>query len=144
MSKTVRGPWGSRLGFRAKRVLIPPSPSIYSPPANNGNVPDSFSYTVADIYGASSTNLVMVTIQSGSNGPPVNITGIAVLDDGTVQLGFTGTPGGVYLIEAATNLSAPIVWTTLGTNTADTNGVFNYTDANATNFGDRYYRTATQ
>ncbi len=117
---------------------------FYSPPATNGNVPDAFSYTVADPYGATSSNLVIVTIQSVSNGPPVNITGISVLGNGTVQLNFTGMPGGVYLIEAATNLSQPIVWTTVGTNTADTNGVFNFTDINATNFGDRYYRTSTQ
>ncbi len=118
---------------------------FYSPPATNGNVPDAFSYTVADPYGATSSNLVIVNIQSVSNGPPpVNITGITLLGDGTVQLNFMGTPGGVYLIEAATNLSQPIVWTTVGTNTADTNGVFSFTDINATNFGDRYYRTAIQ
>jgi hypothetical protein len=31
----------------------------------------------------------------------------------------------------------------LSTNTADTNGVFSFTDTNATNYNDRYYRAAT-
>jgi hypothetical protein len=59
-------------------------------------------------------------------------------------LNFTGTPGYVYLIEAAANLTQPITWTILSTNAADANGLFNFIDVNAASYPDRYYRTAIQ
>jgi hypothetical protein len=34
----------------------------------------------------------------------------------------------------------PVVWLPLQTNTADANGVFNFTDAQATNFQQRFYQ----
>jgi hypothetical protein len=61
-----------------------------------------------------------------------------------VQLNFTGTPGSAYLIEAATTLTPPPDWTTLSTNSADTNGLFDFIDSGATNYSYRYYRTAVQ
>jgi hypothetical protein len=117
---------------------------FYSPPAINGNVTDTFSYTVADTYGVATTGTVMVTIQPASNGPSVNITGISTNGNGTVTIGFAGIPGFSYLIQATTSLSPPpITWTTLSTNTAGADGLFQYTDLNATNYSSRYYRTAT-
>jgi len=116
---------------------------FYSPPAINGNVTDSFSYTVADTYGITDTGTVMVTIQS-NNGPSVNITGISTNGNGTVTIDFAGIPGVDYLIQATPSLSSPIIWTTLSTNMAGTNGLFQYTDLNATNYSSRFYRTATQ
>jgi hypothetical protein len=43
-----------------------------------------------------------------------------------------------------TNLQPPIGWLPLTTNTADTNGLFNFSDAQATNFSQRFYRLLTQ
>jgi len=111
---------------------------LYTPSATNGNVTDSFSYTVTDTFGATNTGTVTVTIAAET---PVNITGVSVLADGTVQLNFSGTPDHIYLIEAATNL-APAIWATLTTNQADTNGLFQYLDLGATNFATRFYRTS--
>jgi hypothetical protein len=113
---------------------------LYSPPANKGTVPDAFSYTVADIYGATSSNTVIVTVQP----PALNVTGINFSRDGAVQLNFTGTPGYTYLIQAATNLTPPIRWATVCTNTADINGMFSFTGAIATNCNACYYRAAAQ
>ena len=89
-------------------------------------------------------NTGTLTVTPSTNSIPVTIVGVTRLADGTVQLNFTGTPGNVYMIEAATNLTSPIGWTTLGTNTADTNGVFSFTDLSASNYNFCYYRTATQ
>ncbi len=116
---------------------------FYNPPTNNGNVTDSFSYTAADTYSVTAAGTVMVTIQASYNGPSVNITGISTNGNGTVTIGFAGIPEFCYLIQAATNLSPPITWTTLSTNMAGTNGLFQYTDTNASNYSSRYYRTAT-
>jgi hypothetical protein len=87
-------------------------------------------------------NLVDGTLTVTSNS--LVITSISILTNGSVQLNFSGTAGGVYLIEAATDLTPPIVWTTLSTNTADTNGVFSFTDVPVTNYNGRYYRMASQ
>lgn len=85
-----------------------------------------------------------LTVTLPPNTIPVTVTGISLLANGTVQLSFTGTPGYVYLIDAATNLIPPIAWTTISTNAAGTNGMFSFTDTNADNYSCRYYQTATQ
>ena len=114
----------------------------YTPPAVNPNVTDTFTYTVADVYGATNQGTVTVTIAPPTNGQSVNITGLATLADGTTEISFAGIPGRTYLIQAATNLTPTITWTTIGTNTAGTNGLFQFNDLNSTNFVNRYYRTA--
>jgi autotransporter-associated beta strand protein len=103
-----------------------------------GNHPITAAYSGAGFYAASST---AGASPQQVNAPPA-VTGISVLSDGSLQLNFSGTAGSVYLIEAATNLTPPIVWTTLSTNTADTNGLFSFIDLTATNYNGRYYRTA--
>lgn len=114
----------------------------YTPPATNGNVTDTFNYIVQDTFGATASNTVTITVQSEANGPSVNITGLATLSNGTMQIGFAGIPNYTYLVEGTTNLTTPITWTVLGTNVAGTNGLFQFTDLDATNHPTRYYRTA--
>ncbi len=84
-------------------------------------------------------NLVVTVAPMGAT-----ISTPTILGDGTVQLNFTGTPGADYVIEAATNLNAPITWLPLGTNTADGGGLFNFIDTDATNFVERFYRTVNE
>jgi hypothetical protein len=52
-----------------------------------------------------------------------------------------GEPGFTYGIEAASNLNAPVFWQRLGSVTADTTGIFQFTDTNAPLFQVRFYRT---
>jgi len=85
-----------------------------------------------------------LTVMLPPNTIPVTINGVTLLSNGTVQMNFTGTPGYVYMIEAATNLTPPITWTILSTNAADTNGVFSFTDLGAPNYSGRYYQTVAQ
>jgi autotransporter-associated beta strand protein len=113
---------------------------MYAPPASNP-ASDTFTYTVSDGFGGTATATVTVTIVPPDLGP-VNITSITTLTDGNKQMNFAGTPNRPYLIQATTNLAPPIVWATISTNTAATNGLFQYIDLNATNFDSRYYRTA--
>ncbi len=115
---------------------------FYVPPSASGNVTDSFNYTVMDTFGAVSSGMVVVTIAPDSNEPSVNLTGLTTLPNGSAQIGFAGIPGRSYLIQATTNLVPPITWTTLSTNVAGTNGLFQYIDLDATNFNARFYRTA--
>ena len=76
-------------------------------------------------------------------GAPGSFTGVTIQSDSTALLSFTGTPGATYILEATTNLVPPVMWTSLNTNTTDTNGVFLYDDTGSTNFPMRFYQTLT-
>jgi autotransporter-associated beta strand protein len=82
-----------------------------------------------------------LTVSLPANTTPVTITGPVMQNDGTMQLTFSGVPGYTYFIQATCDIESPIDWTTIGTNTADTNGLFNFTDEASTNYPVRYYRT---
>jgi hypothetical protein len=71
----------------------------------------------------------------------VNATALGT--NGAVQLGGSGAPGQAYVLQTATNLAQPVVWSPLATNIADTNGAFSFADSHATNFPRRFYRTTT-
>ncbi len=114
----------------------------YLPPATNADVTDAFSYTVTDNFGATNQGTVVITVFF-PNGPSVNITSIVTLGNGTSLISFAGIPNRTYLIQATTNVTPTILWTTLSTNTAGTNGLFQYNDLDSTNFPTRYYRTST-
>jgi hypothetical protein len=58
---------------------------------------------------------------------------------GGLQLGGTGGAGQAYVLWGTTNL-APAGWMPLATNLADANGVFQFSDAQVTNYPARYYR----
>jgi len=73
---------------------------------------------------------------------PPAITSIALHPDRSVTLGFLGTPGVTYRVQAATNLPASI-WLDVSTNTPPTNGVWTFTDFAPTNLHQRFYRAAT-
>ena len=110
-----------------------------------GSHPIKAAYSGTTGYAASTTaGFSIQQVSLPPNNTPVTITNAAILANGTLQLNFSGVPGYTYLIEAATNLNPPAIWTTLATNTADINGRFNFTDLDATNHDGRYYRTAVQ
>ena len=115
---------------------------IYQPPATNGNVTDSFSYTVSDSFGATNTGTVTVTILGSSTGQSSNITGIT-MTNGMTLISFAGIPARTYYVQATTNLPPTASWVTIGTNVAGTNGLFQFLDTQASNYPSRYYRTAT-
>jgi hypothetical protein len=66
-------------------------------------------------------------------------SGIASLGNGGMQLAGTGGVGQAYVLLASTNL-APANWTPIATNTANTNGIIQFTDSQATNYLERFYR----
>jgi hypothetical protein len=110
-----------------------------------GNHPITASYSGTTGYAASSTTgPSSQQVMFPPNSAPVNISGAVFLDNGALQLNFVGIPGYTYLIQAATDLSPPVAWTTLSTNVADINGLFNFIDLGAASYADRYYRTTTQ
>jgi hypothetical protein len=67
----------------------------------------------------------------------VTITSIGLIDTNHMLIIGAGTPGVVYTIQASSDL---INWQSIGTATADTNGLFRYVDYNAGNFTKLFYR----
>lgn len=61
----------------------------------------------------------------------------------SLSLAGTGTPNQAYVLLTATNLP-PVTWTPVLTNSADTNGVFQFTDLPTTNYNQRFYRVQTR
>jgi streptogramin lyase len=61
--------------------------------------------------------------------------------DGSFLLQAQGSPGESFDIQASTNL---LNWLDLGSVFADTNGLMQYADTNASNFTSRYYITSPQ
>jgi len=70
------------------------------------------------------------------------IAGLQMLPDSSTQVTGSGVPGQTYLIQATTNLTSP-VWTTIATNTADTNSLFSFIDLDAKTCPCRFYRSVT-
>src|SRR5262249_34016833 len=65
----------------------------------------------------------------------------AKLSNGALRFGFTATPGARFTVFAATNISSPLNnWTTLGAAAEISPGQFQFTDLEATNQVQRFYR----
>ena len=105
--------------------------------ATNGTT-DSFAYTVSDGVGGTASTVVSVTIAANGEGfnrlsPP------SPIGNGSVVLSYLGVPGYNYALDWATNLSAPINWMAVSTNTAGATGSLNFT--NTSTEPANYFRT---
>ena len=74
--------------------------------------------------------------------PPV-IGSSGLQGSGEFVVTGSGSASQDYQLLAATNLNPPITWTLVTNTAADTNGLFQLTDADATNFTQRFYRIST-
>ena len=82
------------------------------------------------------TNGVIKVIATASP----QFSSIAQMNDGNFQLSGSGAAFKNYELWAATNLGLPTSWFFVTNAVADTNGVFNLTDPDATNYPQRFYR----
>ncbi len=57
-----------------------------------------------------------------------------------ITVNLSGVPGQSYTLETTTNLTAPAIWLPLATNIVGTNGLWQFTDPQYTNFSQRFYR----
>jgi hypothetical protein len=83
-------------------------------------------------------------VQVSTLAPDVSVRAVAivpVMSNRTVTVTFQGASGGLYLVQAATNVASPASWLTLSTNLAGTNGRWSFTDS-LTNQPRRFYRSA--
>jgi hypothetical protein len=60
---------------------------------------------------------------------------------GAFRFGFTNTPGALFTVLTTTNLSlSSSNWTVLGSAAETADGLFQFTDLQATNYSHRFYR----
>jgi autotransporter-associated beta strand protein len=114
----------------------------YSIASTTTNDTANYTVVVTNNYGSVTSVVAALTV----NLPPaVPVFGsVGLLVNGGFSLSVTGSAGETCVLLGATNLMSPMVWLPLATNTADTNGVLNFNDAQATNFPQRFYRLRTQ
>lgn len=99
-----------------------------------------FAVTAYDAQGSESdfSEEVEYTVPSGP--PPLTLTSCRKLPSGNFTIAASATNGQTCVLLGATNLAPPIIWVPIGTNSADTQGVFTCDDLMATNYSRRFYR----
>lgn len=96
-------------------------------------------YTVTNAFGGVNTNARTVTVTAPP--PPPVLTGAGVVSNGLLRFNFTNSTPINFTVLAATNVTLPTSnWTVLGPATVLSPGVYQFTDAQATNFPQRYYQ----
>jgi hypothetical protein len=70
------------------------------------------------------------------------ILSLTPTSDRRISIDCLGTAGASYQIQATSDLAAA-VWTTISTNQAGTNGLFQFVDSDAANYPCRFYRIST-
>jgi autotransporter-associated beta strand protein len=92
--------------------------------SNNNSVADQFSYTLTDNHGATVSGVVNITNIAAPN-TSAQFAGPAVFSNNTLTINYTANGGTTYYMDRSTNLPA---WTTIYTNTAPTNGTYQFID----------------
>ncbi len=99
---------------------------------------DTFTYSVSDNYGGTSTAVITVNVVTNGGGYNL-ISGPVNNGNGTSTINFAGIPGYSYALETTPSLTLPITWTPVQTNTAASNGALSFTFSTAS--GQGYFRT---
>ena len=100
---------------------------------------DQVRYFLVDEFGGVSSGQIIVTPAGSETGPLLTLLRIEVYNNGALKrIGFVGIAGRTYQIQASEQLENPI-WETIGTATAEENGVYWFDDAEA--LPARYYRS---
>ncbi|MGC9941989.1 MAG: protease pro-enzyme activation domain-containing protein, partial [Verrucomicrobiota bacterium] len=98
---------------------------------DSNNVADQFTCTITDGFGGTNYQTVNIVVA---------FPAIGVVPGGGIALNLTGAPGQTYVLETTTNLISPMTWLPVATNTLGTNGIWQFTDPQAANFAQRFYR----
>lgn len=169
-TQVITGSANSFWTFTASSPVLLKSSTTYWVGVGNVS-PNQFTFSVimdaskfgfAAVPGASMTNFVASGLGSGTNVPlqfdsfgtnavlPFEVDGDALTlpvltlepqAGGAMKVISTSGSGYPHLIQAATNLAGSALWENLGSNALGTSGAWEFTDAEATNYPVRFYRS---
>jgi subtilase family serine protease len=105
--------------------------------SNPNYVDDQFVCTISDGFGGANYQIVSIVVVPQTNSTP-NISGVASQPSG-VSLKLNGGYGSTYILESTTDFISG-EWVPVATNTLGVTGVWQFTDAQATNFTQKFYR----
>ncbi len=119
------------------------SPWLTITGVTNGVVSFAFDANPSASSRTANINLLGMTVPVTQSAALV-LAGVAMLNDGSFQFGFSNTPGASYTVWSTTNLSLPLTnWTMLGSPADDGSGQYQFTDPAATNGIQRFYRVTS-
>ncbi len=96
-----------------------------------------------DYHGGDGNDVVLVQRSVAGVGPTLD--DISKLSDGSIQIAGTGIPGATYDLEASSDLSEPDGWQKIAEVSAEApGGALKFTDPDAPNFAQRFYRFVLQ
>jgi uncharacterized repeat protein (TIGR03803 family) len=75
--------------------------------------------------------------------PSLLVSNIVPNLDGSMNISFSGGANETYLVQAATNLTPPVNWRNISTNTADVNGFWEISDTDTKAYPIKFYRAST-
>jgi hypothetical protein len=101
---------------------------------NPNDVADQFSCTISDGFGGTNIQTVNIAVVFPY------ITSVIASADGSFTLNLTGEPGDAYVLETTASLVSPSDWLPVATNTLGADGAWQFTDVQATNLPQRFYR----
>jgi hypothetical protein len=102
------------------------------------NTTNAGNYSVTATASGGSTTSVVASL-TVFNPAPV-ITGVTPNPDGSFVLNLAGAPGSTYILETTANLISPVNWQSVATNTLGASGVWQFTDTQAVNVQQQFYR----
>jgi len=116
--------------------------TIYTIASTSTNDTAAYTVVVTNAYGSATSQLASLSVTFGAPPPLPQITQVVLATGGSLVLTCTGQAGQAYVLRAGPALEAAGSWPAISTNTAATNGVFQFTDPTATNAA-RFYRLST-
>jgi N-acetylneuraminic acid mutarotase len=126
-------------GWQTSSIISPPAetPAFVSAPV--WNFPPGFALATIFVNGIQSTSgIVNIRVPTPL---AVKLTGAQIRTNGSFQFSFTNNPGALFGVQTTTNLSLPSSnWMILGGVVETSPGQFQFTDPQATNGGQRFYR----
>jgi hypothetical protein len=106
--------------------------SITNATINNAGL---YTVVITNNYGAITSSIASLAVWL-----PQTTLNIGQINGNQIQILLAGTPSLSYLIQAASNLVAPVNWQPVFTNTTDSNGNMVFTDSDAAAYPARFYR----
>ncbi len=109
----------------------------------NGVVSFAFTANPSPTNRTANITVLGMTVAVTQSAAPV-LTGIAMLNNGSFQFGFSNNSGASFTVWTATNLMLPLTnWTPLGAPSNIGSGQYQFTDPAATNDVQRFYRVTS-